>query len=85
MVQIECVSLPAYIVAGWERLAIARCGPVGVNAGFCPCSPMFENLTLRADVVVVRGIESKSLTAQQTARSVLSVEDGDMRNDFSIP
>jgi hypothetical protein len=46
---------------------------------------MFENLTLRADVVVVRGIESKSLTAQQTARSVLSVEDGDMRNDFSIP
>lgn len=56
-----------------------------MNTVFCVCSPMFENLTLRTDVVVVSGIESKGLTSQQTARLVLSVEDGDMGNDFSIP
>jgi len=78
----EYVSLPRYIVAGWDMTGNRSPWTGRYNAIFCACSPMFENLTLRADVMVVSGIESNSFTSQQTARLVLSVEDGDTGNDL---
>lgn len=50
--------------ANWAFLAIARRGAIGMDAVFLACCTIFQNLTLRADVMILSRIEGERLARQ---------------------